>query len=382
VKVQSRSLTQQTSKIDEALGEILVEPNGSSCVDIESDKSRAGSRNIPGKTSPLPEEFAITKEQELWKVKLACRPKSFWYPYATLRNVPVLERLLAEVGLDLLELCRGEQGRVADIGAADGDLAFLLEALGLSVDVIDNEYTNFNKLNGVRILKEALNSSVNIRSVDLDSLGPLFTDRYDAVFLLGVLYHLKNPFSILERLAHITRYCFLSTRIARQTADGSPLSNYPVAYLLGPEECNNDSTNFWIFSDEGLRRLIHRTGWSILSFTTIGDRTGSMPSDPNHDERAVCVLKSNAVFELSASPNPVPVGEETGKTTIRWSTPDASPGKVYVSIDGKEELLFAAGRQGTAIAPWIEAGSTYEFRLYDSDHARLFDEISVTTAIQ
>ena len=67
----------------------------------------------------------------------------------------MLERLLAGVGLDLLKLCRGESGRVADIGAADGDLAFFLEELGFSVDVIDNEYTNFNKLDGIRILKKA-----------------------------------------------------------------------------------------------------------------------------------------------------------------------------------------------------------------------------------
>jgi tRNA (mo5U34)-methyltransferase len=364
VKLLSPGLPQQASKISEALGKFLVEPS-----------------ETRGRTSSL-RELAITKEQELWKTKFAYRPKPFWYPYATLRNIPVLERVLAEVGLDLLELCGGEYGRVADIGAADGDLAFFLEELGFSVDVVDNEYTNFNKLDGARILKEALNSSVTIRSIDLDSQSQLFAERYDAVFLLGVLYHLKNPFSILERLSHLTRYCFLSTRIARQATDGLPLSKYPLAYLLGPEECNNDSTNFWIFSDEGLKRLIHRTGWNILAYTTIGDTSNSTPADPDHDERAFCILKSNAVFELSAFPNPVPVVEKVGRTTIRWSTPDACPGKVYVSIDGKEELLFAGGRKGTATANWIEGGRTYEFRLYDSDRTRLLDKISVTTAIK
>jgi hypothetical protein len=70
-----------------------------------------------------------------------------------------------------------------------------------------------------------------------------------------------------------------------------------------------------------------------------------------------------------------------GRTTIRWSTPDACPGKLYVSIDGKEEVLFAGGHKGVATADWIEAGCTYEFRLYDSARTRLFDKISVTTAI-
>ena len=381
MKLLSAEPSQQASKISEALAKFLVEPSPSCRVAAQVSKPTVRSSNARGKTSSL-RKLALAKEQELWKTKLAHRPKPFWYPYATLRNLPVLERLLVEGGLDLLELCRGKYGRVADIGAADGDLAFFLEELGFSVDAVDNEFTNFNKLDGARILKEALNSSVTIRSIDLDSRFEPFAEEYDAVFLLGVLYHLKNPFYILETLAQVTKYCFLSTRIARQTADGVPLANYPLAYLLAPDECNNDSTNFWIFSDEALRRLIHRTGWGILAYTTIGETNNSTPADPNHDERVFCVLKSNAIMELSAFPNPVPADEKMGTTTIQWNTADAGDGEVYVSIDGQKESLFAAGRQGAATANWIQPGSTYEFRLYDSSRNRLLDKISVTTAIE
>src|SRR5215468_7001205 len=130
-------------------------------------------------------ELAVATEQNLWEIKLAHHPKAFWYPYSTLHNVAILEKLSATAGLHLLELCRGRHGKVADIGAADGDLAFFLERQGLSVDVIDNEYTNFNGLTGARTLKEALNSSVVIRSVDLDSQFSLAGQNYDAVFFLG-----------------------------------------------------------------------------------------------------------------------------------------------------------------------------------------------------
>lgn len=324
----------------------------------------------------------MTAERNLWEIKLALRPNSFWYPYHTLRNIGVLERLLANAGLDLSQLCRGPHGRIADIGAADGDLAFLLEKMGLSVDLIDNEPTNFNQLDGAWILKEALHSAVRIQSVDLDSRSQLFEEKYDAVFLLGVLYHLKNPFSILERLAHATRYCFLSTRIARQTADGSPLSNYPLAYLLGPEECNNDSTNFWIFSDEGLKRLIDRTGWKLLSYLSIGVAGESTPGDPERDERAFCVLQSKMVPTITALPNPVPAGENIARTMISWNTANGGIGKVYVSIDDSQESLFATSREGSAPTNWIRAGSTYEFRLYDSDHTRLLDKVVVIKAIE
>jgi hypothetical protein len=315
-------------------------------------------------------------EQRLWEIKLAHRPKSFWYPYPTLWNVGLLERLSADAGLNLLQVCQGQYGKVADIGAADGDLAFFLENQGLSVDVIDNEATNFNRFQGVRILKDALNSSVTIQSVDLDSQFDLPGEKYDVIFLLGTLYHLKNPFFALEKLAQKTRYCFASTRIARQTPDGHLLSPYPVAYLLGPRECNDDYTNYWIFTDEGLKRLIERTGWSLLSQVNIGDTTNSTPGDLDRDERAYVLLR-RVDPTLSASPNPVPIGENPGKTTISWTG-----GKVYVSMDGNNEVLFADMREGSKMASWILAGSSYEFRLYSSDHTELLAKLTVTKATQ
>lgn len=321
-------------------------------------------------------DVAISTEQRLWEIKLAHRPKSFWYPYRTLWNVGVLERLSADAGLNLLEVCRGQYGKVADIGAADGDLAFFLENQGLSVDVIDNAATNFNRFQGVRILKQALNSSVTIRSVDLDSQFDLPSKKYDAVFLLGALYHLKNPFFVLENLAQRARYCFASTRIAKQTTDGHRLSPYPVAYLLGPRECNDDETNYWIFTDEGLRRLIDRTGWSLLSQVNVGDTANSTPADLDRDERAfVCLRQIDPT--LSAAPNPVPPGDNPGKTRISWNG-----GTVYVSMNGGKEVLFADLREGSKMASWILAGASYEFRLYNSDHTELLAKLTVSKTTQ
>lgn len=237
-------------------------------------------------------QAALAMERALWTVKLAQRPKSFWYPYPTIKNLRHIDELLTASASNLPELCRGVHGKIADIGTADGDLAFFLEQNGFSVDAIDFESTNFNRMQGVRILKDALHSSVTIQSIDLDSQFSLPSEKYDTIFLLGILYHLKNPFFVLEKLARTARRCFLSTRVAQKTPDGHSFAKYPVAYLLGPEECNKDSTNFWIFSGEGLKRLIDRSGWNILAYKTVGDTINSTPSDPTHDERAVCVLES------------------------------------------------------------------------------------------
>jgi hypothetical protein len=80
---------------------------------------------------------------------------------------------------------------------------------------------------------------------------------------------------------------------------------------------------------------------------------------------------------LSTSPNPVPAGEGSGKTTISWNSVD---GKVYVSVNGRNEVLFSDSPRGSQDADWIGEGSSYEFRLYNSDHDELLDKIIVTKA--
>lgn len=214
-----------------------------------------------------------------------------WYGYDILSNFWHLDGLLKGSERALLDQVKGMP--IADIGAADGDLAFFLESIGFDVDIIDWPATNWNGLRGARRLKEILGATADIHEVDLDSQFRLPRDRYGLVFLLGILYHLKNPYYILEQLARSTRYLFLSTRVARRTVDGKlALDAVPVAYLLAPDECNNDATNFWIFSMPGLLRLADRTGWNVVAQRTVGDTRNSDPSSVDHDERAFLLLES------------------------------------------------------------------------------------------
>jgi hypothetical protein len=83
---------------------------------------------------------------------------------------------------------------------------------------------------------------------------------------------------------------------------------------------------------------------------------------------------------ISATPNPVPTGSEIGTTTISWTTGDGSNGQVYVSTDGQPEQIFATAPQGSADAAWIQAGKSYEFRLYGQGHAKLLGKVVVTGA--
>lgn len=48
---------------------------------------------------------------------------------------------------------------------------------------------------------------------------------------------------------------------------------------------------------------------------------------------------------ITAAPNPVPMGSDPGKTVIRWSTGDGSPGAIYVSIEDQRMRYPAKGRE-------------------------------------
>jgi len=214
-----------------------------------------------------------------------------FYGYDILSNLVHLDNLLSGKNRKIFAQLKGQP--IADVGAADGDLAFFLESVGLSPDIIDFGPTNWNGLRAARHLKSVLNSDVEVHEIDLDDYFEMPRPHYGMILMLGILYHLKNPYYVLERFSRHTEWLILSTRIARYGPEGTPLRDLPIGYLLAPDECNNDASNFWIFSETGLRRILDRTGWQILDFYTVGDVVKSNPADASHDERAFLLARSN-----------------------------------------------------------------------------------------
>lgn len=234
---------------------------------------------------------------EEWRARLA-KLKSgnpatdfTWYGYDILSNIHLLDQTLAGPGRDVFKTMHN--GSIADIGAADGDLGFMLSELGYDVDLIDHPSTNWNGMRGMHALKKLLGSNAGIHQVDLDTQFDLPRQDYGLVILLGILYHLKNPFFVLEKIARSTTHCFLSTRIAKFAGpNATPIANLPVAYLLDAAEANNDATNYWIFSEAGGHRLVHRCGFDVVACKSFRDTRASNPSDMHHDERVFMLLRS------------------------------------------------------------------------------------------
>lgn len=226
--------------------------------------------------SPEPSDIAALAERamdfrkrlEAAKVRIASTDFE-WYPYDSLSNLHTLDRLLTGPCRSLLELASGKP--ILDIGCADGDLAFFLASLGRQVLAVDNPITNYNSMRGLRALNRELGGVVEIQIADLDGPFQFREHRNGLAFLLGVLYHLKNPYRMLDFLSRRAEYAVISTSITAY-APGlyESVVGTSIAYLADVYEINRDSTNYWLLSDAGFRRLLARTNWEICDYLLIG----------------------------------------------------------------------------------------------------------------
>ena len=214
-----------------------------------------------------------------------------WYPYESMTSLPVMSELLAPVYSDVSAAISSSP--VVDIGCGDGDLAMFFARLGCDVDAVDHAETNFNQLRGAEALRRELSLNVHARDIDLDGQFALPRRDYGLALFLGTLYHLKNPFYVLETIAARADWCVLSTRIAQVTpVHRTRIEDEPLAYLLGARQANNDPTNYWIFSRAGLLRLLERAGWIVIGHRRVGCPMDSDPVHAEADERLFVIVKS------------------------------------------------------------------------------------------
>jgi tRNA (mo5U34)-methyltransferase len=134
--------------------------------------------------------------------------------------------------------------RVCDVGAWDGFYSFEMERRGADVLATDRFSwggEGWGTKAGFELARRARDSKVQDLEIDPTELSPdAVGGEFDIVLFLGVLYHLRDPMLVLERVRSITKGVAVV-----ETEVGMLLTRRPAAAFYPSTELNDDPTNWW-----------------------------------------------------------------------------------------------------------------------------------------
>jgi tRNA (mo5U34)-methyltransferase len=156
---------------------------------------------------------------------------------------------------------------VLDIGAWDGYYSFTCAQRGakrvLATDSFAWSGESWGSPDGFLLAREALglDDVVDDQVVDVMELDPeIVGGSFDVVLLLGVLYHLRDPITALERVASVCDdLMVVETEVALDWLPWAAARVYPE------RELNDDDTNWYAYNVRALKALLRRVGFEDLT---------------------------------------------------------------------------------------------------------------------
>lgn len=175
---------------------------------------------------------------------------------------------------------------VLDIGAWDGFFSFEAERRGAS-DVLATDHfcwsgPGWGTKAGFDHIHARLNARVRSLDVDVPDLDPEILGRFDLVLLLGVLYHVKDPYRCLEAAA-----AMCSDHLVVETVTAMAHETMPVMRLYRPGELAGDPTNFWAPNVPALEVMLTSMGFSRIEAVLSPISSPPKRSIPSFVQRAI-----------------------------------------------------------------------------------------------
>ncbi|MCL4813521.1 MAG: DUF1698 domain-containing protein [Vicinamibacteraceae bacterium] len=178
--------------------------------------------------------------------------------------------------LDLPDDMRGL--RVLDIGTADGYFAFRAERAGADVIAVDLAPSP-----GFVVAHRLLGSRVEHRACPIWNIDVASFGTFDVVFLLGVLYHLRDPLAALHLVHPLCRGdLFVESYVwderifddlpAIDADTAARLREIPLMRFFPGNTLAGDPTNFWGPNHTCLVEMLKETGYDVTATTRAGDR--------------------------------------------------------------------------------------------------------------
>jgi tRNA (mo5U34)-methyltransferase len=143
---------------------------------------------------------------------------------------------------------------VLDIGTSNGGAAFMAERRGakrvVAADVVGPDHFGFERI------RRALDSNVEFVQASVYELPELLKEQFDAVFFLGVLYHLRHPLLALDALRRLTT----GTLYVESAISGAP-DDAPGAAFYRFDQLNHDGSNWFSPTVKGLVDWVESSGF-------------------------------------------------------------------------------------------------------------------------
>lgn len=190
---------------------------------------------------------------------------SFAFPDGTqVDGIKALPALQEEASLIFPRRLDGK--RVLDIGAWDGFFSFEAERRGAAEVLATDHFcwsgAGWGDKRGFDHAHARFGSKVLSQDIDIPDHSPERLGRFDLVLLLGVLYHVTDPYRTLEAAAAMSR-----DQIAIETVTALRHETLPAMRLFEPLELNSDPTNFWAPNILALRQMLTRFGFRDFRVT-------------------------------------------------------------------------------------------------------------------
>jgi tRNA (mo5U34)-methyltransferase len=149
---------------------------------------------------------------------------------------------------------------VLDIGAWDGYNSFYAEKAGARrVLAIDNPCWSGNSWGtkeGFDLAHKLIQSRVESLDINLYNITPEKIGTFEVVLMLGVLYHLTDPFDGLKKAASVTKdLLIIETTFENLTKDGPFFAHKPAALV-------HDSTNHYSPNIMRIPELLKQYGFN------------------------------------------------------------------------------------------------------------------------
>jgi SAM-dependent methyltransferase len=155
-----------------------------------------------------------------------------------------------------------EAQSVLELGCLEGAHSFSLAKLANRVVAVEGRHENIARAQFVQELLKVEN--VTFVEADLETVPLERFGRFDAVFCVGLLYHLPKPWLLLDQLAGVAPNVFLQTHYAEHeeaTVDGMPGRTYREHGRADPLS-GLSPESFWL-TIPALTERLERSGYAV-----------------------------------------------------------------------------------------------------------------------